>query len=99
LDGDVRCVVVIDGFGGLTPAALWHDLTMGLGNLRAWKRIALVTDVTWMALAAATFGWGGAGRRKRFSPADPAPAIALVARSRDAPSPTATEASAPAEGV
>jgi hypothetical protein len=78
-DGMIRCVVVIDDFGGLTPAAFVHDLRMGLGNLRAWERIALVTDVSWMSWATATLGWLSPGELKRFSLADRDDAIAWAA--------------------
>jgi len=28
--------------------ALWQDLKFGVEHIRAWKRIALVTDIEWM---------------------------------------------------
>jgi hypothetical protein len=83
IDGDVRCVVVIDDFDGLSPGALWRDITMGLANLRAWKRIALVTDITWMSCGTAMFGWLTPGDFKRFSRADRAAAIAWAAARPD----------------
>jgi hypothetical protein len=78
-DGKIRCVIVIDDFGGLTPAALVHDLRMGFGNLRSWKRIALVTDVSWLSWTTATLGWMSPGELKRFSLADRDEAIAWAA--------------------
>jgi SpoIIAA-like len=78
-DGDLRCVVVINDFRGMTPGALWHDLMMGLEHLRTWKRTALVTDIWWMAHLAAIFGWTTPGDFKRFSRADRADAIAWAA--------------------
>jgi hypothetical protein len=78
-EGDLRCVVVLDDFGGLTPAAVWHDLWMGLQHLRTWKRIAVVTDNSWIARMTALFGWATPGDLKRFSLAERADAIAWSA--------------------
>jgi hypothetical protein len=91
LDGDIRCVVVIDDFDGLSPGAVWRDVAMGLGHLRAWKRVALVTDITWMSCATALFGWVAPGRLKRFSRVDRAAAIAWAAAPDEAPAETAAE--------
>ena len=46
--GDIRIVLVIRSFDGMTGGALWQDLKMGVGHFRAWRRIALVTDIGWM---------------------------------------------------
>ena len=46
--GEVRFVIVMDDFQGMTGGALWQDLKVGIEHLRAWKRIALVTDIGWM---------------------------------------------------
>jgi hypothetical protein len=35
-EGDVRCVIVVDDFEGLSAGALWQDLRMGVEHLRAW---------------------------------------------------------------
>src|SRR4030095_12321360 len=55
--GEVRIVLVIPACAGVTVEALWQDLKMGFENWRAWKRIALVTDVDWMKRATDWFGW------------------------------------------
>jgi hypothetical protein len=77
--GDVRCVIVIGDFDGLSAGALWQDLKMGVENLRAWKRIALVTDIEWMIHMATMFGWMTPGEMRHFPLADRAAAIAWVA--------------------
>jgi hypothetical protein len=64
--GDVRIVLVIADFGGMSPGALWQDLKMGIEHLRAWKRIALVTDVEWIVHMASLFGWMTPGELKHF---------------------------------
>jgi len=65
--GDVRIVLVIDGFGGMSPGAMWADLKMGFEHFRAWKRIALVTDVEWIVHMASLFGWMTPGELKHFA--------------------------------
>jgi len=64
--GDLRVVIVIPGFDGITPGALWQDLTMGVERLTGWKRIALVTDVEWMRHMTTLFGWMTPGEVKQF---------------------------------
>jgi hypothetical protein len=39
---------------------------MGVQNLRAWKRTALVTDIDWMSNMIAIFGWMTPGEVKHF---------------------------------
>src|SRR5579863_961426 len=46
--GEVRFVIVMDDFDGMTGGALWQDLKTGVHHYQAWKRIALVTDIEWM---------------------------------------------------
>ena len=41
--GEVRFVVVISEFQGISGGALWQDLKVGVEHLRAWKRVAVVT--------------------------------------------------------
>jgi SpoIIAA-like len=64
--GDVRFVVVIPEFHGMTPGALWQDLKVGMENFRKWKRIALITDIEWMHHMTTVFGWMTPGEMKTF---------------------------------
>jgi hypothetical protein len=64
--GDLRIVIVIRDFDGLTPGALWQDLKMGIEHMRGWKRIALVTDIEWMIHMTSMFGWMTPGEVKHF---------------------------------
>jgi hypothetical protein len=64
--GDVRFVIVMRDFDGITGGALWQDLKMGVEHLRSWKRIALVTDINWMTHATDLFGWMTPGETKTF---------------------------------
>ncbi|MFF2750280.1 STAS/SEC14 domain-containing protein [Kitasatospora sp. NPDC058048] len=77
--GGVRFVIVIREFHGMTGGALWEDLKIGVEHLRAWKRIALVTDIGWMVHATALFGWMTPGTTKTFPLAEQAEAIAWAA--------------------
>jgi hypothetical protein len=64
--GDVRFLIVMRDFGGMTGGALWQDLKTGFEHLRAWKRIALVTDIAWMTHATDLFGWMTPGETRTF---------------------------------
>jgi hypothetical protein len=77
--GEVRVVIVIGSFDGMTPSALWQDLKIGVQHLHTYKRIALVTDIEWMTHLTAMFGWMTPGELKHFSSAQRAEAIAWAA--------------------
>jgi hypothetical protein len=73
--GDVRIVLVISEFGGISAGAVWQDLKMGIEKFHAWKRIALVTDIEWMTHALSMFGWMTPGEVKHFALAERADAV------------------------
>jgi hypothetical protein len=77
--GDVRFVIEITSFDGMSGGALWQDLKMGIEHLRAWKRIALVTDFEWMSHLTGLFGWMTPGQTKVFPLAERDEAIGWVA--------------------
>ena len=77
--GEVRFVVVIPEFRGMSGGALWQDLKVGVEHFRAWKRIALVTDIEWMIYMTTLFGWMTPGEVKTFSLAQRDEAIAWAA--------------------
>ena len=79
--GEVRLVIVIGSFDGMTASALWQDLRMGAENLRAWKRTAVVTDIAWMTHMTALFGWMTPGQTRHFPLAERNAAIAWAAES------------------
>jgi hypothetical protein len=69
--GEVRMVFQVGpGFDEFELGALAQDaktgLTLGLGNLHAWKRTALVTDVEWIAKAFHMFAWMAPGEVQAF---------------------------------
>ena len=64
--GEVRFVMVMRDFDGMSGGAVWQDLKVGIEHLRAWKRIALVTDIAWMRDLTSLFGWMTPGEVKTF---------------------------------
>jgi hypothetical protein len=64
--GDIRFLMVMRDFDGISGGALWQDLKVGVEHLRSWKRIALVTDIGWMTHATDLFGWMTPGQTKTF---------------------------------
>ena len=78
-DGEVRFVIVIPEFHGMSGGAMWQDLKVGVEHLRAWKRIALVTDIEWMKQMTTLFGWMTPGEVRQFSLAQRDEAIAWAA--------------------
>jgi hypothetical protein len=78
-EGEVRIVIVMPKFEGFAGGALWQDLKMGVENWRAWKRMALVTDVDWMRHGTDWFGWMVPGEVKHFPLAEQPAAIAWAA--------------------
>jgi hypothetical protein len=64
--GDVRFLIVMRDFDGMSGGAVWQDLKVGVEHLHAWKRIALVTDIGWMSNATNLFGWMTPGETRTF---------------------------------
>ena len=44
-------------FAGVDPGAMWADTKLGMGHFLRWERIAVVTDVEWIRLSVAAFGF------------------------------------------
>ena len=42
-------------FIGFTTGAMWHDAKVGLAHRKVWERVAVVTDVRWVAHATRMF--------------------------------------------
>jgi SpoIIAA-like len=68
--GEVRFMIVMPTFDGMSGGAVWQDLKVGIEHLRAWKRIALVTDIPWVTHLTALFGWMTPGEVRTFSVAE-----------------------------
>jgi hypothetical protein len=65
--GEVRFVMVMRDFDGISGGAAWQDLKMGVQHFGAWKRTALVTDIGWMSHLTDLFGWMTPGDVKTFA--------------------------------
>ena len=63
--GEARVLFVLPDHEGLEPAALFEDLKTGvsveLKNRAAWKRLAVVTGVDWIAKSMRLFAWAMPG--------------------------------------
>jgi hypothetical protein len=46
---------VAPDFSGFTGGAMWDDARLGLRHMRAWERVAVVTDVGWIVDAVKIF--------------------------------------------
>jgi hypothetical protein len=57
-------------FTGFTSGAMWDDSKLGLAHWKAWERIAVVTDIQWIAHATRMFAFLMPGMVKVFSNAD-----------------------------
>jgi hypothetical protein len=66
-------------FSGFTSGAMWDDAKLGLSHFNAWDRIAVVTDVPWVANAARMFGFLMPCLTKIFSNKDQAEAEKWIA--------------------
>ena len=54
--GTVRLLYHIGpAFSGFTAGAMWDDAKVGMAHLTAWERVAVVTDVDWIATAVKIF--------------------------------------------
>ena len=53
-------------FTGYDMEAMWDDTKIGLKHLKAWERIAVVTDTEWIIKAVHAFGFTMPGRIRVF---------------------------------
>lgn len=53
-------------FTGFTAGAMWDDAKLGLAHRKAWERVAVVTDVDWIAHAVRMFTFMMPGTVKVF---------------------------------
>jgi len=44
-------------FPNYTAGAAWEDTKLGLGRIRSWERIAIVSDADWLRRAIHGLGW------------------------------------------
>ena len=77
--GEIRFLIVMPDFGGMSGGAMWQDLKVGVKDFRMWKRIAVVTDIEWVSHLTGLFGWMTPGDTKTFRLDQRDDAIAWVA--------------------
>lgn len=65
-EGEVRFVVSIPEFHGVTPAAMAEDIKVAVEHFHAWRKVALVSDIAWLHHTAAAFAWMMPGHLKAF---------------------------------
>jgi hypothetical protein len=57
-EGKVRLLYVLGSdFPDYTSGAAWEDTKLGLGRIRSWERIAIVSDADWLRRAVHGLGW------------------------------------------
>jgi hypothetical protein len=78
-EGDVRFVVEMPEFKGMTPSAMWQDLKVAAEHLRSMKRIAVVTDIEWVTHMMGLFGWLIPSEMRTFPMAQRADALTWIA--------------------
>ena len=65
--GPVRLLYVLgDDFESYSPGAMWSDTRLWAGNVGAWERIAVATDVDWVENALHAFAWMVPGKVRVF---------------------------------
>jgi SpoIIAA-like len=68
--GEARVIFVIEDYEGIEPSAAIEDIKTGLGvevaHRKDWKRLAVVTDIDWMAKAMHAFAWAMPGELRVF---------------------------------
>jgi hypothetical protein len=82
----VRCYYELgSAFTGMDAGAVWEDFKVGIGHLRQWERIAVVTDVEWIRIALTVFGFAIPGDVRVFPTSEAAQARQwIVAREKPA---------------
>jgi hypothetical protein len=46
-----------EDFTGFSAGAVWDDAKLGMSHFAAWERVALVTDLEWLATTAMAIGF------------------------------------------
>ncbi|MEI9926488.1 MAG: STAS/SEC14 domain-containing protein [Sphingomonas sp.] len=68
--GHLSAVTVIRSFAGMELAAWWRDISWGVGHMAKVRRVAVVTDVGWLATLAEASGHLLPMQLKRFKRAE-----------------------------
>ena len=68
--GDVRLLYVLDEGSEYSAGAMWADTKLWSKHLKAWARVAVVSDADWLERSIKAFGWMMPGEIKVFEPDD-----------------------------
>ncbi|MDD7939567.1 STAS/SEC14 domain-containing protein [Actinomycetospora lutea] len=74
-----------DDYTGVTPAALWEDLRLGLRALRRFAAFAVVTDLAWMRTACRLAAWTTPYPLRVFTTAERDDAVAWLLAVHEGP--------------
>lgn len=56
--GKIRFIYVLgDEFDSWTMGALWEDAKLGVGDLKVWEKVAVVSDKDWVKHMVKAFAW------------------------------------------
>ncbi|MEZ5828153.1 MAG: STAS/SEC14 domain-containing protein [Hyphomicrobiales bacterium] len=61
-------------FDGVDPGAAWEDFKLGMEHLSRWERVALITDVPWIAQSMRLFSFFMPGAMRVYPTAEAAKA-------------------------
>ena len=68
---DVRLLYVLgEDFGSYSAGAMWADTKLWAQHLKAWQKIAIVSDADWLENSVEAFGWLIPGEVKVFETDD-----------------------------
>lgn len=68
--GELRLLYVVPEDTEYAPGAVLADAKLWAGNLKGWKRVAIVTDADWLEKAVKGFGWMMPGKVRVFDEDD-----------------------------
>ena len=75
----IRCYYEIGAdFSGMEPGAVWEDFRVGVEYWTRWERVAVVTDVTWIAHVVSAFRFLMPGQIRVFPTSEKETARAWV---------------------
>ncbi|WP_243048616.1 STAS/SEC14 domain-containing protein [Dyella sp. RRB7] len=72
-------------FTGFDPGAMWDDAMLGFRHFSGWDRVALVTDVQWLRIAATAMGFAVPAEFRLFRNAELVKAIDWIREPRTEP--------------
>jgi hypothetical protein len=72
-------------FTGFDPGAMWDDAMLGFRHFSGWDRVALVTDVQWLRIAATAMDFAVPAEFHVFRNAELVKAIDWIREPREEP--------------